>query len=307
MSASRSRLPPLNALRAFEAAGRHLSFRLAADELGVTQSAISHQIAALESYLQTDLFVREPRKIRLTRSGSTYLPFVESAFAKLSEGTGVVKRLGHRDSLFIETYTSFAVRWLMPRLSEVRKAYPDLDVRIASSQSEWELNIDMADVAIIYTQRPDRPELCYRKLTQASLSPLCSPDVARSLGQEPKIESIFDVTQLSLINAPDDWAAWLGKPQMIEHRFTANLEIDSYLTAIEAALKGEGVAIVPDFLVAEDIRLGRLVQPFARSVPQPGSWYLVYRRDQAPEERIVWFEKWIADQFCNNIGENRRD
>jgi LysR family glycine cleavage system transcriptional activator len=290
-------LPPLGPLRAFEAAARLLSFRLAAQELGVTQSAISHQISALEDFLKIKLFERLPKGVALTEAGNLYAPYASAAFERIASGTSLIARLGNTDDLIIEAYPTFVVRWLIPRLALLRDARPDLKIRFGTSQLDWELNIDSADVGIIYTLRRDRPQLHYTHLAQARLVPVCAQSLAMKLGSGGVSRMLRRVTRLVLYTAPDDWRTWLEAAGVEDWQRQPTVKFDSYLTAIEAAVDGHGIAIAPEFLVAGDLKTGRLVRPFELAVAQPGAWYLICREERREDPRIVWFENWITAQF----------
>ncbi|HVW71487.1 MAG TPA: LysR substrate-binding domain-containing protein [Steroidobacteraceae bacterium] len=292
-------LPPLGPLRTFEAAARLLSFQRAAAELGVTQSAVSHQIAALEDFLKVKLFERLPRRVALTEAGILYAPYARAGFERIMTGTSLLTRISNTDDLIIEAYPTFVVRWLIPRLTALRKARPDLKIRFGTSQLDWELNIDSADVGIIYTDRTDRPQLHYRRLVQARLVPICSRPLAEKMGSPASPRILRRCTRLVLYTAPDDWRTWLEAAGVQDGDDPPIVKFDSYLTAIEAAIDGHGIAIAPEFLVAADLRSGRLVRPFDLAVPQAGGWYLIYREERRDDPRIVWFEKWISDQFAS--------
>jgi LysR family transcriptional regulator, glycine cleavage system transcriptional activator len=294
----RMHLPPLGPLRAFDAAARFLSFRLAAEELGVTQSAVSHQIAALEEFLRVKLFERLPRRVALTDAGVLYAPYARAAFERIARGTALITRIGNSDDLIIEAYPTFVVRWLIPRLTLLRKARPDLNIRLGTSQLDWELNIDSADVGVIYTLRPDRPQLHYRRLFQAQLVPICAQSLAVKMGREAAPKALRRVTRLVLYTAPDDWRTWLESAGLTDWERQPTIKFDNYLLAIEAALDGHGVAIAPQFLVEGDLKTGRLVNPFGLAVAQPGAWYLICREERQEDPRILWFEQWIAAQFA---------
>jgi len=297
---ARMHLPPLGPLRAFEAAARLLSFRLAGEELGVTQSAISHQISALEAFLKIKLFERLPRRVVLTDAGILYAPYARAAFERIASGTSLISRIGNTDDLIIEAYPTFVVRWLIPRLALLREARPDLNIRFGTSQLDWELNIDSADVGIIHTSRPDRPHLHYKHLAQATLVPVCAQSLAAKMGRDGVPRMLRRVTRLVLYTAPDDWRTWLDAAGLADWDRQPTVKFDSYLTAIEAAIDGHGVAIAPQFLVAGDLHSGRLVRPFELAVAQPGAWYLICREERREEPRIVWFEHWIAEQFATS-------
>jgi len=291
-------LPPLGPLRAFEAAARLLSFRLAAEELGVTQSAVSHQIAALEDFLKVKLFERLPRRVVLTDAGVLYAPYARAAFERIARGTSLISRMGNSDDLIIEAYPTFVVRWLIPRLALLREGRPDLKMRFETAQLDWELNIDSADVGVIYTTRPDRPHHYYRRLFQATLVPVCSPSLASRIAREPPSKAIRSITRLVLYTAPEEWRIWLEAAGLPDSDRQPTVKFDNYLLAIEAALDGHGVAIAPEFLVQADLASGRLVNPFGHPVAQPGGWYLICREERREDPRIVWFEHWITAQFA---------
>ncbi|RCS24480.1 LysR family transcriptional regulator [Phyllobacterium salinisoli] len=294
----RHRIPPLGSLRAFEASARLLSFRLAGDELGVTQSAISHRIAELESILGVKLFERLPRGVSLTDAGTLYYPYMHDAFEKIARGTALINRIGTTDDLALETYPTFAIRWLIPRLPDFRRINPSLAIRIGTSQFDWELNIDSSDIGIIHTTRPERLNLHYRLITKAEMFPVCSPAVAARMDGETGTAALARVPRLSLYTAPEDWSTWLEGAGIGDTNRAITLKFDTYLAALQAALDGQGLAVAPDFLVADDLRAGRLMAPFEAKIPQPGAWYFICRRERVNETRIRQFERWLVEQFA---------
>ena len=294
---SKPRIPPLGSLRAFEASARLLSFRLAGDELGVTQSAISHRISELETILGVKLFERLPRGVSLTDAGTLYYPYMRDAFEKIARGSALINRIGTADDLAIETYSTFAIRWLIPRLADFRKGNPNLAIRIGTSQLDWELNIDSCDLGIIHTTRPERLNLHYRLLTKAEMYPVCGPQVAARMGDDKGGKALNKLPRLALYTAPEDWDTWLEAAGIADTGPAVTLKFDTYLAALQAALDGQGVAVAPDFLVVDDLKAGRLVAPFELKVPQPGAWYMICRKERVGEARIRQFERWLVDQF----------
>ena len=152
-------LPPLASLRAFEAAARHGSFRAAAEELAITQSAVSHQIAGLERRLGTALFRRKSRRVELTEAGAAYYPFLRDAFDRIAQGTGLVSRQALAGELMIQVYVTVAVKWLIPRLHRFQASEPEILVRMSTNQLDWEFDPATGDLGIICTRNPDRPNL----------------------------------------------------------------------------------------------------------------------------------------------------
>ncbi len=279
-------LPPLASLRAFEAAARHLSFRAAADELSVTQSAISHQVAELERRLGVSLFHRRSRRVELTEAGATYQPYVREAFDRIAQGTALVTRSG--STLDVQVYVTVAVRWLIPRLHEFTTAHPDIRVRLNTSTFDWEFDETAGDVAIVCTDRPDRPGLHATHLFDAQLTAVCSPTLAPA--------DLSRHALLQLYTAPEEADAWL-RAAGLPVAAAPSTRFDSYLLAIEAAIEGQGVAVVPTFLVANDLRSGRLVAPFDVTIPQPRRWYLVCRTGQQLLPHVRAFGDWLQGQI----------
>jgi LysR family glycine cleavage system transcriptional activator len=280
-------LPPLASLRAFEAAARHLSFRAAADELSVTQSAISHQVAELERRLGVPLFVRTNRRVVLTEAGAQFQPYVRDAFESIRQGTSVVMRSG--TTLDVQVYVTVAVRWLIPRLHDFTSANPDTRVRLNTSTLDWEFDETAGDVAIVCTERPDRPGLHATHLFDAQLTAVCSPSL---LPVDPSRHAL-----LQLYTAPEEAEAWL-RAAGLPAAAAPSTRFDSYLLAIEAAIEAQGIAVVPTFLVGTDLRSGRLVAPIDVSIPQPRRWYMVCRAGQQHLPHVQAFTDWLQSQIA---------
>lgn len=281
-----SHLPPLASLRAFEAAARHLSFRAAAEELSVTQSAISHQVAELERRLGVALFHRRSRRVELTEAGAQFQPYVRDAFESIRQGTSAVTRSG--STLDVQVYVTVAVRWLIPRLHDFTSAHPDTRVRLNTSTLDWEFDETAGDVAIVCTERPDRPGLHATHLFDAQLTAVCSP--------ASKPIDLAQQTVLQLYTAPEEAEAWLRAAGLPGAPSTTGF--DSYLLAIEAAIDGQGLAVVPTFLVDADLRNGRLVAPSDVVIPQPRRWYMVCRAGQQHLPHVQAFTDWLQSQIA---------
>lgn len=293
-------LPPLSALRAFEAAGRHLSFRVAGEELGLTQSAISHQIAALERHFGARLFDRAGRRIALSEPGRLLFPLVRDGFDRLTQGADLLRRGRMTDDLRVQVYVTVAVRWLIPRLHRFQAANPNLVVRVNTSVLDWEFDPDIADLGLICTPSPDRPGLHYDLLFEALLFPVCTPAVAQSgLGLRQPVD-LVNHALLQVYTTANDWQLWLDAAGVPNLKGRAAPQFDSYLLAIEAALDGQGVALAPHFMVAEDLKLGRLMKPFALDVRQPARWYLVCPAARAGERSIETFRSWVKMEVVSD-------
>jgi LysR family glycine cleavage system transcriptional activator len=292
-------LPPLAALRAFESAARHLSFRAAAEELSVTQSAISHQVAELERRLGVRLFDRHSRRVALTAAGEQYQPYVREGFDRIAQGTALVRAVAAPGrELDVQVYVTVAVRWLIPRLHSFTTAHPEVRVRFNTSHLDWEFDETAGDVAIVCTSRPQRPGLHATHLFDAELTPVCSPQLLHAgLGLRQPAD-LVNHSLLQLFTAADEWSVWLRAAGLPDSIGQSALRFDSYLLALEAASDGQGVAIVPRFLAAADLRSGRLVAPFALKVPQPRQWYLVCRADRRQDPRVSAFREWLRAEVA---------
>ncbi len=290
-------LPPLSALRAFEAAARHLSFRVAAEELGLTQSAISHQVAGLERHFGTSLFDRSGRRIALTAAGRMLFPRIRDGFDRFARGAELLRRSRMSDDLRVQVYVTVAVRWLIPRLHRFQTANPNVVVRVNTSHFDWEFDPQIADLGLICTAAPDRPGLQYDHLFDALLFPVCTPGLAQSgLGLRQPVD-LVNHALLQVYTTVNDWHLWLQAAGVPDLKGRAAAQFDSYLLAIEAALDGQGVALAPHFMVAEDLKLGRLVRPFPVEVRQPARWYLVYPTERGSDRPIDSFRNWLKGEI----------
>ena len=293
-------LPSMASLRAFEAAARHLSFRAAAEELTVTQSAISHQVAELERRLGIPLFHRRNRRVELTIAGTKYQTYVSDGLERIARGTAIAARSSRTDQLDVQVYVTVAARWLIPRLHTFGSAHPEILVRFNASHLDWEFDDAAGDVAIVCTEHPNRPGLDYTHLFDAHLTPVCSPALVHGgIGLRQPADLVTH-SLLQLYTAADEWSAWLDAAGVPEVHSLLAPRFDSYLLALEAAADGQGVAIVPTFLAAADLRSGRLVAPFPIEVSQRRRWYLVCRRDRSDDTALRAFREWLHAEIADD-------
>src|SRR6476661_1212531 len=270
------RLPSLNGLRAFEAAARHLSFTVAASELNVTQTAISHQIRRLEQELGVRLFVRQNRALELTAEARDYLPGIRAAFNDLRVATDRLLRRDDDHVLTISTLASLAAKWLLPRLATFQEAHPGIDVRITTSTALVDFKSGDVDAAIRYG-RGHWPGLRADWLMADELFPVCSP--ALLAGDKP-LRCPEDLAGQTLLHTSggydDDWRLWLtaaGLPADISKQ--PGVTFDLIFMTVQAAIDGIGVAMGRTSYVQEDIAKGRLVVPFKITLPVDAGFYLV--------------------------------
>jgi LysR family glycine cleavage system transcriptional activator len=288
-----ARLPSLNGLRAFEAAARHLSFTLAAQELNVTQTAISHQIRRLEEELGLKLFIRQSRSLALTPEATDYLPGIRAAFQDLRTATDRLLRKDDDRVLTISTLTSLAVKWLLPRLSSFQEKHPDIDVRITTSTELVDFRTSNVDAAIRYGQGR-WPGLDAEWLMAEHLFPVCSPKLLTGEHALRQPEDLKHATLLHTSSTIDDWRLWLTAAGLPAHLSqNRGLTFDLAFMTIQAAIDGLGVAMGHTAYVADDVANGRLVVPFNVSMPSAG-YYFVTPQDRPTTPKLNLFRDWLT-------------
>ncbi|QOG16707.1 MULTISPECIES: transcriptional regulator GcvA [Bradyrhizobium] len=289
-----ARLPSLNGLRAFEAAARHLSFTLAASELNVTQTAISHQIRRLEEELGIRLFIRQNRALALTPEARDYLPGVRAAFNDLRLATDRLLRKDDDKVLTVSTLASLAAKWLLPRLTDFQEQHPGIDVRITTSTSLVDFQRDNVDAAIRYG-RGQWPGLRADWLMADELFPVCSPSLLRGDRALHVVEDLKDHVLLHTTNNTDDWRLWLtaaGLPTNISQQ--PGLTFDMTFMTVQAAIDGMGVAMGRTSYVQDDIAKGRLVVPFRIALPADAGFYLVSPLGRREAPKLAAFRQWLV-------------
>jgi LysR family glycine cleavage system transcriptional activator len=289
-----ARLPSLNGLRAFEAAARHLSFTLAASELNVTQTAISHQIRRLEQELGMRLFVRQNRALSLTPEAREYLPGIRAAFNDLRLATDRLLRRDDDHVLTVSTLASLAAKWLLPRLSKFQEAHPGIDVRITTSTGLVDFKSGDVDAAIRYG-RGHWAGLRADWLMADELFPVCSPALLK--GDKP-LRRPEDLADQALLHTSgpydDDWRLWLtaaGLPTNISK--LPGVTLDLIFMTVQAAIDGIGVAMGRTSYVEADIAKGRLVVPFKIALPASAGFYLVSPEARADSPKLSAFRQWL--------------
>ncbi len=292
------RLPPLNALRAFEAAGRHLSMSKAADELNVTPAAISHQVKALEEILGVPLFRRLNRALLLTTAAQKCLPGLTEGLDHLAEAMG---RLAGEDRAGIVTVSmppSFAAKWLVPRLERFTETHPDLDVRVSASMELVDFRRDEVDIAIRFGHG-NYPGLVAEKLFDDAVAPMCGPALLggdHPLGQPGDLRHhalLHDDSTLFLDATAPDWRMWLKAAGVKGVDAARGSHFSSPELVIQAAIDGAGVALGRLSLAAADLAAGRLVMPFEMSLALAPSYYVVFPEAAAARPKVAAFRDWM--------------
>ena len=294
------RLPPLGTLRAFEAAARHLSFKEAANELGLTPTAISHQIRLLEEYCGETLFRRRPRPLALSDAGTRLFPAIRDGFNGFASALSSLHSEGEANTLRVTTTSAFASRWLVPRLSLWREAHPDVALSIIGVDRVVKLDADEADLAIRYARSV--PRGASREIFRDQFYPVCSPKL---LAKGPTIRRPSDLGGYPLIHfdwfandptAPN-WQRWFEMASVSDPRAGNTCQIAlsfrEELHAIEAVLAGQGIALCSDIVVADDLASGALAKALDLALPGYG-YYPVYASNHPRRAIIEVFVQWIS-------------
>ena len=283
-------LPPLNAVRAFEAAGRLGSFKAAAAELGVTHGAVSQQIRLLEDHLGAPLFERHNRRILLTPSGRVYLGEVGPALERVASATSKYGEVA-ASVLRVNAPATFALRWLVPKLTEFQEQYPWIKVRLETSGISIDALSEQADVIIrggpdAFHDYQVRPFLSEKRL------PVCSPAVLNRLPlRQPG--DLSRHTLLHTLSVPRLWQDWLAKAGVPALEADADLVLDHFYLTLQAARDGVGVAMGPTALMAEDLEAGLLVMPFATLSLRARSYCTYVPEALANDSRILALRSWL--------------
>ena len=299
------RLPPLNPLRAFEAAGRLRSIRRAADELSVTAGAVSRQVRSLEAHLGLRLFRRDPREIILTVEGEQYLEAVSRHLDGLRDATEQLTGKRNVEILRIHAYTTFAMKWLIPRLGSFLGDNPTTEVRLTTSNEAVDFEREKIDGAVRLGDGM-WPGVERDRLIANELVPLCSPAFRR----QHNLRNIEDLGRLRLLHTlvrPDDWKLWLDAAGARTVDPYAGDKFASSTLAYQAVLQGQGVMMAQKVFFSEDIRARRLVQPFGPALDRGAyTYYFLYPRNRLRSPVFRQFRSWLLDQ-ANADGALLRD
>ncbi|NTF42436.1 transcriptional regulator GcvA [Rhizobium rhizogenes] len=291
MDGSLGKLPSLNGLKAFEVAARHLSFRVAAEELGVTQGAVAQQVRGLEAELGVKLFERMPRSLVLTGEGRGYIADIRRAFEIIAQATGDLRPQPVR--LTISTTPTFASKWLIPRLPDFTSRHPDLDLHILATERMSGFQADGVDLAVRYGRPPFGPGLASELLFEQEIIAVCSPVLLRDRRPPKTSEELADYVLLH--DAHNSW------PEFIDTHFGGaaqpsykGISFNQTSHAIEAAIAGQGIVLANRDFVARDMAEGRLTQVVEGTLSGPSDFYLVwprYRKSPAIETVIAWMSE----------------
>jgi DNA-binding transcriptional LysR family regulator len=303
-SAARS-LPPLDLLRGFEAAARHLSFTRAATELFLTQSAVSRQIQSLEEFLGAPLFERRHKALALTPAGQAYYRVVAQALDQVRDATRRLRDTHTRHVLTVTTTVSFASIWLVPRLMHFRKLHPDVDVRITATFEVVDLEREGVDLAIRDCALNNVPEGAVFLMGE-HLAPMCSAQFAKEARKAKRpLANPADLRHHVLLNLHDptgrwpwlSWPAWFEAMGMEPFEPASTLSFDQYDQVLQAALTGQGVALGRMTLAGQHIRAGRLVALFGQQQRLARGYHAVYAAHAARNPDVRRFVEWLRDEI----------
>ncbi|MGI9381684.1 MAG: LysR substrate-binding domain-containing protein [Methyloligellaceae bacterium] len=291
-------LPSSSSLKAFEAAGRHLSFLQAARELNVTAGAVSRQIQSLEDFLGRRLFVRYNRRVELTPLGREFLVEIQAPLQQIADAAARVHESSAGPSVSILAYPTFAIRWLMPRWGSLHDHHPQIDIHLTTSLNPVDFERSDYGMAIqVLREGEERAGLATEKLVDVVTVPICAPELRASL-REPQ-----DLCQQTLLHShprPGDWHKWLAIAGVSGVDPRKGLHFESSNLAYHAAIEGLGVAIAIEALVRDDLEQGRLVRPFEIARRSGHPMQLVYPRARVEDPDFVAVRDWL-------LQEGRRD
>ena len=286
-------------MQAFESAARHLSFTLAAQELNVTPGAISQQIRQLESHLQQRLFKRLNRSIVLTDAGQLFLPMVSAGFEQLHAAVSALENTGD-GPLTITSAPSFVSKWLIPRLASFKRQHPDIDVRIDTSDRLVDFSREDIDVGIRFGDG-EYPELDTVFLFSFDLVPVCSPAL---LQDGPGLKDVSDLKHYTLLHSNydeldpgwPDWAMWLKVVEADDVDASHGIFFNQSDQIFQAALDGQGVALLANVMADPEIAAGRLIQPFSARLPVKLNYHLVTSPYKAGIAKVAAFRQWVLEE-----------
>ena len=297
--------PPLNALRAFEAAARHLSLTKAASELNVTPGALSHQIRGLEDHLGLKLFDRGVRSIALTAAGSALQPGLQAGFLHIRDALASLNRLTDARVLVISAPPGFTSKWLAPRLYRFSIDYPEIDVRVSSSINNANFTTDGVDAAVrnLRVDAAHDESLEVEKLIDHILVPVCSPAFVEKHGpftspdMLKRLPLIHDESLASRAAIPT-WADWFAAAGVRDADVSHGLRFSSADHALDATVEGAGVLLAPDALAYDDLRTGRLVMPFDLTLPSGRCYAFVCPKKQREPANVWAFRAWLREEVA---------
>ena len=294
------RLPPLTALRAFEAAARHLSFAKAAEELYVTPAALSYQIKSLEADLGVQLFRRLNRAVELTEAGRLLSPGVSEGFEALKSAVRNLNKMRDGRGLVLTAGPAFTAKWLAPRIFRFIERRPDIEVRIVASLKKLDFVRDEIDAAIRFTRIDEEPGCYVETLIEELLSPVCSPELAAKLRTPDDLRDVplLHDDSMAMMTSPPNWGDWLTAAG-VAMDWSKGAKFSNADHSIAAAAEGGGVALGRLSLAANDLRSGRLVAPFRLAVDTGAHFNFVCPAGMEAKAEYAALLEWLRDELAD--------
>jgi len=294
-------LPPLNALRAFDVAARLQSFTAAARLLRVSQGAVSHHIAQLETFLGVALFRRDGRHVRLTAEGAEYATAITGALDRVEQATRRVTQTRRQQVLRIKLFPTVAIKWLITRVAEFHSLHRDMELRITTTPKLVRLDPEEDDFTIQIGNLP-QPGVHYDPLIEIDLLPVCAPDYQMHMPPVRDAQDLLKHTLLGSIQRPDDWHLWFGSAGLARCDIPSGLTFGNSALAYQAAIDGMGVAIAQMELVRDDLALGRLVPIHPRHVSNGETYFLASWEAALATPDVAAFRQWILSKRSVGLG-----
>lgn len=293
-------LPPLNGFYVFESAARHLSFTLAAKELFVTQAAVSQQIKQLESQLGFKLFHRLTRQLALTEEGKRLANEVRLMLTRLSNVIDELKAEESSGTLTVSTISSFAMKWLIPRLQLFHQEYPEISLQLHTSNHPVDFRTENIDMAVRYG-RGNYKGVSTTFMMRDQIFPVCSPELLKSKGPIKAPADLcnhvllYDSAQDQLTKKERDWSTWFTKVGVTDFQIRDSMSLSGTHMALEAAIAGQGFALGRTSIASHDLKLGRLVRPFNYRVEADNAYYIVSPTETADKPKVKIFREWLLE------------
>lgn len=292
----RRTLPSLMALQCFDAAVRHLSFTRAAEELSLTQSAISRQIRALEDFLGRQLFQRVKQRLVLTTAGEAYAAAVRDVLDRAEAATlQLMAYSGEGGVLTIAILPTFGARWLVPRLGSFTARYPDIQLNVVTQVRPFDFDKEEIDVAIHFGPALWPGAMCHRMMEE-DIVPVCAPALLGGRAQLDDAREIADYTLLQHTTRPQAWNEWLHSVGIEDIDGLSGPRFEHFFMVIQAAIAGLGMAVLPQFLVQEELENGRLMVAVDKPMHSQHAYYLVHPATKADLYKVRVFREWLLEQ-----------
>ena len=295
-----NRLPPLNALKSFEAAARKGSFQSAASELFVTPSAVSHQIKALEEFLGLDLFIRKPRQIILTHAGEDYFRSVQRALYEIDRSTQKLISTHQSGELHLSVAPAFLTRWLLPRISSFYETHPDIKIEISAATGLLDFERQETDMAV-YFGHGDWPGIEIHLLRHYQQRPVCNPKLLQHKSID-NVEDLLNYPFLHVNKREDEWGNWFAQMGVDFVEKKQGMYFSSGSLTTVAAINGLGFALADVGFVSEELSSGKLIAPLEYFLKTDKSFYLVYQKNRALTYSMRAFQQWLMEEMSKDVG-----